>query len=142
MSLYLVNADTLNVLLSVDESKFMDTILSYSGLDIFAKKLEEYNEKSKQQFEEYKKKNSLKQSVIEKYTKLYPNAVIITKDDWSKSSGSFEVIEVKFDSVSYIQFKLNTYKNVEFIYKKYDAEFEKMSTEELLERFSKQEALK
>ena len=49
-----------------------------------------------------------------------------------------EIIEVKFDSGSYIQFKLDTYKNVEFIYKKHDAEFEKMNVEELLERFSKQ----
>ena len=102
------------------------------------KKLEEYNERSKQQFEEHKKKNSLKQSVIEKYTKLYPNAVITIKDDWTKYSGSFEVIEVKFESGSYIQFKLDTYKNVEFMYKKHDAEFEKMSAEELLGRFSKQ----
>ena len=102
------------------------------------KKLEEHNEKSKQQFEEHKKKNSLKQSVIEKYTKLHPNAVITTKDDWSKYNGTFELIEVKFDSGSYIQFKLDTYKNVEFIYKKHDAEFEKMNAEELLERFSKQ----
>jgi hypothetical protein len=101
-------------------------------------KLKISNERAKQQFEEYQKENSLKQSVIEKYTKLHPNAIITIKDDWSKHSGSFEVIEVKFDSGSYIQFKLDTYKNVEFIYKKHDAEFEKMNAEELLERFSKQ----
>ncbi len=38
----LVNADTLNNLLSVDESVFIDTILRDSGLDIFEKKGQEY----------------------------------------------------------------------------------------------------
>jgi hypothetical protein len=39
-------------------------------------KLKLSNERAKQQLEDYKKKNSLKQTVIEKYTKLYPNATI------------------------------------------------------------------
>ena len=44
LALYLVNADTLNNLLSMDESVFMDTILKYSGLDIFERKLSEYKD--------------------------------------------------------------------------------------------------
>jgi len=102
------------------------------------KKLEEYNEKSKQQFEEYKKKNSLKQSVIEKYTKLYPKATVTVKGDWSKYSGTFEVIEVKFESGSFIQFRLDTYKNVEFFHKKHDEVYDRLNSDELLEKFSKQ----
>jgi hypothetical protein len=35
-----------------------------------------------------------------------------------------------------------TYQNKEILHKKYDAEFEKMNSEELLDKFSKQEALK
>jgi DNA repair exonuclease SbcCD ATPase subunit/DNA repair exonuclease SbcCD nuclease subunit len=62
LSLYLVNADTLNNLLSVDESKFMDTILGYSGLDIFSKKLEEYKE--------YKKTKKSERIVLEYDTEL------------------------------------------------------------------------
>jgi hypothetical protein len=105
-------------------------------------KLKLSNERAKQQLEDYKKKNSLKQTVIEKYTKLYPNATITVKDDWTKYSGRFEVIEIKFASGSYIQFRLDTYKNVEYLYKKHDAEFDNLNSEELLNRFSKQEALK
>jgi hypothetical protein len=101
-------------------------------------KLKLSNERAKQQLEDYKKENGLKQSVVKKYTKLYPNATITIKSDWTKYSGSFEVIEVKFDSDSYIQFKLDTYNNKEYMYKKHDAEIATLSIEELLEKFSKQ----
>jgi hypothetical protein len=101
-------------------------------------KLKTYNSHQERLFEEYKKKNSLKQSVVEKYTKLYPNATITAKTDYTRYSGTFDVIEVKFESGSYIQLTLNTYQNKEILHKKYDAEFEKMNSEELLDKFSKQ----
>jgi hypothetical protein len=104
-------------------------------------KLETYNKRSEYQFEEYKKKTNLKQNVIEKYTKLYPNTTITVKKEWNKYNGDFEIIEVKFTSGSYVQFRLDTYRNIEYLYKKYDAEVDKMNSDELLERFSKQEAL-
>jgi hypothetical protein len=105
-------------------------------------KLIENDEKVVRQFRENQKKTNLKQSVIDKYTKLYPNATVTVKSDWTKYSGSFEIIEVRFESDSYIQFRLDLYNNKEYMYKKYDATFEKLSSDELLERFSKQEALK
>jgi hypothetical protein len=101
-------------------------------------RLKQYSERAEYQFEEYKKKTNLKQTVIDKYAKLYPNATITAKKEWSKYSGDFEIIEVKFDSGSYIQFRLDIYRNTEYIYKKHDAEFDKMKADELLERFSKQ----
>lgn len=93
-------------------------------------------------FRENQKKTDLKQAVIEKYTKLYPNATIEAKNEYSRYRGSFEVIEVKFESGSYVQFTLDTYNNREHLYSKYDAEIDKLTSDELLERFSKQEALK
>jgi hypothetical protein len=105
-------------------------------------KLKVHNSRQEALFEEYKKKTSLKETIIEKYTKLYPKATVTNKNDWSKYSGSFDIIEVAFDSGSYIQFKLDTCHNKEFVHKKYDAEFETMNSDELLEKFSKQEALK
>jgi hypothetical protein len=101
-------------------------------------KLITFNKCQEQLFEEYKKKNSLKQNVIEKYTKLYPNATVTTKTDYTKYSGTFDIIEIKFESGSYIQLTLNTYQNKEILHKKYDAEFELLNSDELLERFSKQ----
>jgi len=104
-------------------------------------KLKVHNERVEVLFEEYKRKTSLKEAIIEKYTKLYPNATIEVKREWTKYSGDFEVIEVKFVSGSFVQFRLDTYRNTEYMYKKYDAEVDKMKADELLERFSKQEAL-
>lgn len=101
-------------------------------------KLMVFNRRQEQLFQEYLKKTDLKQTIVEKYTKLYPNATVTTSSDYSRYSGTFDIVEVKFESSSYIQFRLDTYNNKEFIHKKYDAEFEKMSSEELLERFSKQ----
>jgi hypothetical protein len=101
-------------------------------------KLKEHNENAMYRFEEYQKKTNLEKNVIEKYTKLYPNATITTKDDYSKYSGSYRVVEVKFESGSYIQFKLDTYNLKEYLYKKYDATFEKLTAEELLEKFNNQ----
>jgi len=99
-------------------------------------KLKTFDSRQKQLLEEYKRKNGLKLSTVEKYTKLYPNATITVKSDWG------DVIEVKFESGSYVQFKLDTYKNVEYLYKKHDAEIETLGLDKLLDKFSKQEALK
>ena len=101
-------------------------------------KLNQYNECQKDALKDFQNKTNLKRIVVEKYTKLYPNATIIIKSDWTKYSGSFEVIEVKFESGSYVQFKLDTYRNVEYLYKKHDAEIETLGLDKLLDKFSKQ----
>ena len=101
-------------------------------------KLNQHNECQKDRLKDFQNKTNLKQIIVEKYTKLYPNATITVKSDWTKYSGSFEVIEVKFESGSYIQFRLDTYNNKEYMYKKHDAEFDNLNSEELLNRFSKQ----
>ena len=105
-------------------------------------KLKIHNEKVANQFEEYKKKANLEKNTINKYAKLYPDAEVISKDGYTKYRGSFKIVEVKFKSGSYVQFELDTYNNKEYIGKRFDAELEKLTSEELLERFSKQEALK
>ena len=114
----------------------------YVKAETLLQKLIENDERVVRAFRENQKKTDLKQSVIEKYTKLYPNATITVKDDYTKYSGSFEVIEVKFESGSYVQFKLDCYKGVEYLYKKHDAEIETLGLDKLLDKFSKQEALK
>lgn len=101
-------------------------------------KLKTFNKRQKQLFEEYKKRNSLKQNIVDKYTKLYPNATITVRNEYGKYSGSFDVVEVKFESGSFVQFRLDTYNNKEYLHKKHDAEFEALKIKELLERFSKQ----
>jgi hypothetical protein len=89
-------------------------------------------------YENYVKKNALKGKVIKKYKTLYPNATVGVTQEWSKYSGTFDVLEVKFESGSYVQFQLNTYQNKEVFYKKYDAQLEEMSVEEVLNKFNNQ----
>ena len=101
-------------------------------------KLIQHNAQQVENYEFYVKKNALKIEIINKYKALYPDATVEMKQDWSKYSGSFDVLEVKFKSGSYIQFQLNTYQNKEVFYKKYDAELENMSVEELLNKFANQ----
>jgi hypothetical protein len=105
-------------------------------------KLLEHNEKEKYRFEEYNKRTALLNVTLEKYKTLYPLATVTSGREYSRYDGSFEVVEIKFKSGSYIKFALDTHNNKEKLYHKYDAELNKMSPEELLERFSKQEALK
>jgi hypothetical protein len=101
-------------------------------------KLRNYNETQEYSYNEYVKRNSLKDSIVEKYTKLYPNATVEVKNEYSKYSGSFEVIEVKFKSGSYVQFTMDTHNQTERLYKKYDAQFEKMDVNEVLNKFNNQ----
>lgn len=114
----------------------------YVKAETLLQKLIENDEKVVRKFREAQKHVNLKQSVIEKYTKLYPNATITVKEGYSKYNGYFDVVEVRFESGSYVQFKLDCYKGVEYLVAKHDAGFEKLTSDELLERFSKQEALK
>jgi hypothetical protein len=101
-------------------------------------KLTVHNSRQVEMYDNYVKKNVLKLEVTKKYKALYPNATIGVKQEYSKYSGTFDVLEVKFESGSYVQFQLNPYRNEEIFYKKYDAQFEQMSVEEVLNKFSNQ----
>jgi hypothetical protein len=101
-------------------------------------KLKQHNEKAVYRFEEYQKKTNLEKNTIEKYTKLYPDAKVESKDGYSKYEGSYRLIEVLFKSGSYVRFRLDTYNNKEYMSTKYDALTDKLTAEELLDRFSKQ----
>jgi HD superfamily phosphohydrolase len=101
-------------------------------------KLTQHNARQVENYEFYVKKNALKIKIIKKYKALYPNATVEMKQEWSKYSGTFDMLEVKFESGSYVQFQINTYQNKEIFYKKYDAQFEAMSIEEVLNKFNNQ----
>ena len=99
-------------------------------------KLIQHNKKAQYEFDRYVKENELLINTIEKYTKLYPNAQVTAKSDWSKYSGTFPIVEVKFESGSFIQFRLGGEFGNEFLHQKRDVEA--LNVSELLERFSKQ----
>jgi hypothetical protein len=105
-------------------------------------KLLEHNEKEKNRFEEYNKATALLNATLEKYKALYPSATVTSGRDYAKYYGSFDVVKVEFKSGSFIEFRIDSYNDRDIMFKKKDVEYDSLSSEELLERFSKQEALK
>jgi len=102
-------------------------------------KLRQHNELQKVYCENYIKRNGVKNYTIEKYQKLYPNATVTVLSDYTRSMGTIALIQVKFPSCSYVQFYIPNEKDREQVYKKFDAEFVDLTTEEVLEKFNKQE---
>jgi hypothetical protein len=105
-------------------------------------KLLEHNEKEKRRFEEYNKATALLNAALVKYKTLYPSATVTSGRDYAKYYGSFDVVKVEFKSGSFIEFRIDSYNGVDVIFRKKDVEYDNLSSDELLERFSKQEALK
>jgi len=105
-------------------------------------KLLEHNEKEKRRFEEYNKATALLNATLEKYKTLYPSATVTSGRDYAKYYGSFDIVKVEFKSGSFIEFRIDSYNDRDIMFKKKDVEYDSLSSEELLERFSKQEALK
>ena len=105
-------------------------------------KLLEHNEKEKRRFEEYNKATALLSATLEKYKTLYPSATVTSGRDYTKYYGSFDTVKVEFKSGSFIEFRIDSYNDRDVIFKKKDVEYDNLSSDELLERFSKQEALK
>jgi DNA repair exonuclease SbcCD ATPase subunit len=66
----LINADTLNDILTTDHAKFLDSILRDTGLDIFEKKLQLFKEYKKNEY----KKESLLHISVDKYNQLIDDA--------------------------------------------------------------------
>jgi hypothetical protein len=128
--------------IDVDKDKIQCTTVQdqyrYIKPATLLQKLTQHNNRQVEMYENFVKKNALKLEVIKKYQKLYPNATVGVIQEWSKYSGTFDVLEVKFESGSYVQFQINTYQNKEVFYKKYDAELEKMSVEDVLNKFNNQ----
>jgi hypothetical protein len=101
-------------------------------------KLLEHNEKEKQRFEEYNKATALLNATLKKYKTLYPTATVESGRDYAKYYGSFDTVKVEFESGSFIEFRIDPYNDRDVMFKKKDVEYDNLSSDELLERFSKQ----
>ena len=101
-------------------------------------KLLEHNEKETQRFTEYNKATALLNATLNKYKTLYPSATVTSGRDYAKYYGSFDTVKVEFESGSFIEFRIDPYNDRDVLFKKKDVEYDNLSSEELLERFSKQ----
>jgi DNA repair exonuclease SbcCD ATPase subunit len=73
----LINADTLNDILTTDHAKFLDSILRDTGLDIFEKKLEVFKAYKKNEY----KKESLLNISVDRYNQLIEDAKILIQEN-------------------------------------------------------------
>jgi len=101
-------------------------------------KLLEHNKKETQRLEEYNKQTALLNTTLNKYKTLYPSATVTSGRDYAKYYGSFDTVKVEFESGSFIEFRIDMYGDRDVLFKKKDVEYDNLSSEELLERFSKQ----
>jgi hypothetical protein len=105
-------------------------------------KLIENNNKAQNEFNSANREKVIINYTIEKYKTLFPKAEItLGKDhyrDYRNSYIGFPIVIVKFESGSYISFRLGYENDKETIHKKYDAVTSQLSAIELLNIFNQQ----
>jgi DNA repair exonuclease SbcCD ATPase subunit len=92
----LINADTLNDILTTDHAKFLDSILRDTGLDIFEKKLEVFKAYKKNEY----KKESLLNISVDRYNQLIEDAKIIIEENKTNIKDKKNKISVLEERIS------------------------------------------
>jgi len=109
-------------------------------------KLQDYNTDQKNKYVYANKTKSILNHTIDKYKKLFPNATVEEGKDYYKSRNynytEFPIVYVKFDSGSYVSFRLGSEIDKEYTHKKFDRVATDMSIEDTLKMFNNQEVKK
>ena len=105
-------------------------------------KLLESNSKAQNEFDSDNRERLVVKYTVNKYKNLFPKAEItLGKDyyrDYRNSYKEFPIVMVKFESGSYISFRLGYENDKETIHKKYDAVEAQLSPIEILNLYSQQ----
>jgi hypothetical protein len=92
------------------------------------------------------KNNSVKNYTLEKYKALYPKAIItLDRESDSYNRGynrnsyiTFDVLKIEFISGSTVTLRITGEKDKEYIWKKFDAVYNKLTKEEIMNKFNEQ----
>jgi hypothetical protein len=111
------------------------------------KKLEEYNSDQKDRFASANKTKTILNYTIDKYKKLFPNATVEEGTDYRKRGRGYDYIEfpivyVKFESGSWLSFRIGHEVDREYTHKKFNRATSEMTSMAVLEMFNNQEAIK
>jgi DNA repair exonuclease SbcCD ATPase subunit len=110
----LINADTLNDILTTDHAKFLDSILRDTGLDIFEKKLNVFKDYKKNEY----KKESLLNISVDKYNQLIEYAKTIIEDNKTNIEDRKNKIEVLNERISngeiHVENTIKTLKQIDY----------------------------
>jgi hypothetical protein len=105
-------------------------------------KLLENNSKAQNEYDSANREKAVINYTVEKYKTLFPKAEITVGKDYYKNYRSnyieFPIVMVKFESGSYISFRLGYENDKETIHKKYDAVEAQLSPIEILNLYSQQ----
>jgi len=114
---------------------------AYKPSSLF-QKLKENNEKAQLNFNKINREKSLSDYTLNKYKTLFPKAEVTVGTDYDRNYRNdyreFPIVMVKFESGSYINFRLGYENDKEYIHKKFDAVASKLTAIELLNIFDKQ----
>jgi hypothetical protein len=105
-------------------------------------KLLENNSEAQNEFDSANREKAVINYTVEKYKTLFPKAEITVGRDYYKNYRSnyieFPIVMVKFESGSYISFRMGFEIDEEVVYKKHDAVTSQLSAIELLNIFNQQ----
>jgi hypothetical protein len=105
-------------------------------------KLLENNSNAQNEFDSANREKLIIEYTVEKYKNLFPKAEITVGRDYYKNYRSnyieFPIVMVKFESGSYISFRMGFKIDEEVVYKKHDAVASQLSAIELLNIFNQQ----
>ena len=111
------------------------------------KKLGEYNAEQKDKFTYANKTKTILKYTIEKYKKLFPNATVEEGTDYRRRGRGhdyidFPIVYVKFESGSWLSFRLGHEVDKEYTHKKFNRVTSEMTSMAVLEMFNNQEVKK
>ena len=104
-------------------------------------KLQEYNVSQLYKFNDANKQKGILDYTVDKYKTLFPNAEVSVGSDYYKSRNNytqFPIVYVNFENGSWVSFRIGYEVDKEYLHKKYDAQYETMNAEKLLELFNNQ----
>jgi DNA repair exonuclease SbcCD ATPase subunit len=128
----LINADTLNDILTTDHAKFLDSILRDTGLDIFEKKLNVFKDYKKNEY----KKESLLNISVDRYNQLIEDAKNIIEDNKTNIDDRKNKIEILNERIlngeTHVENTIKTLKHIDFQLIKLDINKAKNEINELI----------
>jgi hypothetical protein len=105
-------------------------------------KLKENNEKAQNKYDSVNREQAIINYTVNKYKTLFPKANVKASTDYIKnyknSYESFPTVMIKFESDSYVIFRLGYENDKEYVHKKFDAVASKLTAIELLNIFNDQ----
>lgn len=133
---------TSKAFISYEDGKFESYTISgnYRKLkpSTLLEKLKWKNERTIAQYNREKKKKNIKELTLEKYTQLFPEAIVEEHSTYIGRTHYKNLIKIQFKSGSYVHLTLGNEIDQEEVLRKFDKELEDLGIADLLNKFNSQ----